>query len=89
MSTFRNTHTVMQEETGGGRTRHRVGSTEEQWGGGPEEERLDIRRGEKSVRKNQCDSMTPLGVFSVSLCADGMVPETPLGQKPPLKHHMN
>lgn len=50
---------------------------------GPEEERLDIRPGENSVRKNQCDSMTPLGVFSVSLCADGMVPETPLGQKDP------
>lgn len=65
-----------------------VESTEEQGGEGeemgPEEERLDIRRGENSIRKNQCDSMTPLGVFSVSLCTDGMVPETPLGQKAPL-----
>lgn len=66
-----------------------MGSTEEQGGErereeiGPEEGRLDIRRGENSVRKNQCDSVTPLGVFSVSLCADGMVPETPLGQKDP------
>lgn len=65
--------------SGEGRDREREG--EEM---GPEEERLDIRRGgENSVRKNQCDSMTPLGVFSVSLCADGMVPETPLGQKGP------
>lgn len=66
-----------------------MGLTEEQGGEregeemGPEEERLDIRPGENSVRKNQCYSMTPLGVFSVSLCADGMVPETPLGQKDP------
>lgn len=27
--------------------------------------------------------MVPLGVFLVSLCTDGMVPETPLGQKDP------
>lgn len=27
--------------------------------------------------------MAPLDVFSVSLCANGMVPETPLGQKDP------
>lgn len=36
-------------------------------GVGAEEEQLDIRRGETSVRKNQCGSMPPLGVFSVSL----------------------
>lgn len=49
----------------------------------PEEERLSIRRGENSIRKNQCDSMTPLGVFAVSLHADGWMPKTPLGQKDP------
>lgn len=46
-----------------------------------QKKRLDVRRGENSIRKNQCDSIAPLGVFSVSLCAVGMVPETPLGQK--------
>lgn len=51
---------------------------------GPEEERLDVRVGEHSVRKNQCDSLTPLGEFSVFLFADGMVPETPLEQKDPV-----
>lgn len=35
---------------------------------GPEEERLDIRRGESRFRKNQCDSMTPLSVVSVPQC---------------------
>lgn len=64
----------LTEEQGGEREREEMG---------PEEERLNIRTSENSVRKNQCDSMTPLGVFSVSLCADGMVPETPLGQKDP------
>lgn len=48
---------------------------------GPKEGRLDVRPSENSIRKNQCDSIAPLGVFSVSLCAVGMVPETPLGQK--------
>lgn len=60
------------EQTQGGALRG--GGREEM---GPEEERLDIRRCED--RKNQCDSMAPLGVFSVCLCAGGMVPETPLG----------
>lgn len=27
--------------------------------------------------------MAPLGVFSMSLCTNGMVPENPLGQKDP------
>lgn len=64
-----------------------MGSTEKRGGEGeemePEEERLDIKHGENSIRKNQCDSMTPLGMFSLP-CTDGMVPETPLGQKAPL-----
>lgn len=51
---------------------------------GPEEERLDVRFGEHSARKNQCDLLTPLGEFSVFLCADGMVPAIPLEQKGPV-----
>lgn len=65
--------TGRQEEGGEGwRNRTQGGAGEDQRGKrgemGPEEERLGVRRGEDSVRKNQCDSMTPLGVFSVSLC---------------------
>lgn len=51
---------------------------------GPEEERLHINCSENNIReKNQSGSMAPLGVFSMSLCTNGMVPENPLGQKDP------
>lgn len=52
---------------------------------GEEEERLNISCSENSIRgeKNQSASMAPLGVFSMSPSTNGMVPETPLGQKDP------
>lgn len=52
---------------------------------GEEEERLNISCSENSIRggKNQSASMAPLGVFSMSPGTNGMVPETPLGQKDP------